>query len=127
MNTGSPTPLWREVVGETEPWRRGRLFLIIAAIPSFTTQIATLTLDILAGYVEQALAVAISAALFWLQYYFIWIGVHWVRWLNGALTMLWGFALIIWGARDGSGLGIVVGAYCLMVGAYLGRSDLVGL
>ena len=31
------------------------------------------------------LGLAIFALLFWLQFYFIWIGVHWVRWLNGGV------------------------------------------
>lgn len=120
MNPKEPEPLWRTVVGETEPWRRGRLFLILLAILTFVLQGLSFWGLILAGDIQRMLGLGIFALLFWLQFYFIWIGVHWVRWLNGGWSALWGFALLIWGLRDGSPMALVVGAYSLVVGCYLG-------
>lgn len=114
-----PEPLWREVVGDTEPWRRGRLFLIILAILSFCVQGLSLWGLVLNGDIQRVFVLGISALVFWLLYYFIWIGVHWVRWLTGSWNALVGFALIIWGVRDGVGLNIGVGLYCFAAGAYL--------
>lgn len=120
MNPKPVEPLWREVVGDTEPWRRGRLFLILLAILTFCLQGLSFWGLVLAGDLQRMLGLGIFALLFWLQYYFIWIGVHWVRWLNGGWSGLWGFALVIWGLRDGDSLALGVGLYSLVVGCYLG-------
>jgi hypothetical protein len=119
MNRREGEPLWREVVGDTEPWRRGRLFLILLAILTFCLQCFSFWGLVLAGDIQSILGLGIFALLFWLQFYFIWIGVHWVRWLNGAWNGLWGFAFIIWGLRDSAGLVVAVGIYCFATGAYL--------
>jgi hypothetical protein len=125
MNSREPEPLWREVVGDTEPWRRGRLFLILLAVLTFCLQCFSLGRNILGGDIESALALGIFALFFWLQYYFIWIGVQWVRWLNGAWSALVGFAFVIWGLRDGVALAVVIGLYSFGVGAYLGLAPSV--
>jgi hypothetical protein len=125
MSSREGEPLWRTVVGDTEPWRRGRLFLIILAVVSFGLQSLSLCYEIVAGNIERLLVLGIFALLFWLQFYFIWIGVHWVRWLNGAWSALWGFALVIWGLRDGVALAVAVGLYSFGVGVYLGLAPSV--
>jgi len=71
------------------------------------------------GRLEFVLAVSVGASLFWLSFYFIWIGVHWVRWVSGGLGCLLGFAKLIWGLRDGSGILLVDGTMALVTGAYL--------
>lgn len=119
MNPKEGEPLWWAVVGDPEPWRRGRLFLVLLAILSFFFQCLSLGYGILSGDIEGALVLGIFVLVFWLQYYFIWIGVHWVRWLNGAWSALAGFVLVIWGFRDGAALGIALGLYSFGVGAYL--------
>ena len=125
MNQNEIQPLWREVVGDTEPWRRGRLFLIIFGVLTFCLQCLSFGGIILAGDIERALILGIGAVIFWLQYYLIWIGVHWVRWLCGAFNALIGFIYIIWGFRDGTGLSIGVGLYSFAMGAYLGLAPAV--
>jgi hypothetical protein len=125
MNPREAEPLWRAVVGDTEPWRRGRLFLILLAILTFCLQGLTLGLDIVSGDIERVLAFGIFALVFWLQYYFIWIGVHWVRWLNGAWNALAGFVFVIWGFRDGASSAVALGIYLFGVGAYLGLAPSV--
>jgi hypothetical protein len=114
------TPLWREVViGDTEPWRRGRLFLVILALIALLFQGLSLGHGIVTGAIEFVLVQGIFSVIFWLQFYFIWIGVHWVRWFNGGLSALYGFALIIWGFRDGSGVVGAIGLYSFASGCYL--------
>src|SRR5437667_1700900 len=111
MNPNEVEPLWRTVVGETEPWRRGRMFLILLAILTFCVQCLTLGFCIVSGDIERLFISGIFVLIFWLQYYFIWIGVHWVRWLNGAWNALAGFIFVIWGWRDGVVLAVLGGRY----------------
>lgn len=127
MNPREPEPLWRSVVGDTEPWRRGRLFLFVLAALSFCLQCLWFWSLILLGDIERLLVVGIVTLVFWLSYYFIWIGVHWVRWLVGGWNALSGFALVIWGMRDGAGLSVFAGVYSFLVGAYLGFAPAVYL
>jgi hypothetical protein len=120
MTAPEPAPLWREVViGDTEPWRRGRLFLVAVAILSLLSQGFVALNGIIAGYIEFVLVQGIVSLLFWFQFYFIWIGIHWVRWFNGGLNALYGFALIIWGFRDGNTISGLIGVYSLVVGCYM--------
>lgn len=125
MSPTKPEPLWREVVGDPEPWRRGRLFLIILGALTFAFQCLSLWGLILRGDIERILVVGIVSLVSWLCFYFIWIGVHWVRWLIGGWNALAGFALIIWGFRDGAAFPIVLGLYHLGMGAYLGLAPAV--
>lgn len=119
MNPREVEPLWRAVVGDTEPWRRGRSFLIVIASFAFALQCLAFGQGIVTGAIEYVLVQTIFALLFWLQFYFIWIGVHWVRWLNGGWSALWGFALLIWGFRDSVMLLAAIGLYSLIAGCYL--------
>jgi hypothetical protein len=120
MTAPETTALWREVViGDTEPWRRGRLFLVAVAILSLLSQGFVLLSGIIAGYIEFVLVQGIVSLLFWFQFYFIWIGIHWVRWFNGGLNALYGFALLIWGFRDGNTISGIIGLYSLVVGCYM--------
>lgn len=115
-----PTPLWREVViGDPEPWRRGRLFLILLGAFTLLLQGLGIASLVITGRIELVPLQGIFVLLFWLQFYFIWIGVHWVRWLNGGWSALYGFALIIWGFRDGSAIAGAIGLYSFVVGCYL--------
>jgi hypothetical protein len=115
----TPQPMWREVVGDTEPWRRGRLFLVFLAIWQLATGCVGLGALVLAGRIELVLAASFSALIFWLLFYFIWIGVHWVRWVTGGFMALVGFANLIWGLRDGAPARILDGTIGFPLAAYL--------
>src|SRR5258708_30529294 len=119
MKSTEPEPLWRVVVGDTEPWRRGRIFLIVFAVLSALNQILLFGLMMLNGAVEALLGFGFGAALFWLQFYFIWIGIHWVRWTSAAFVGIWGFALLIWGFLDSNAVEIISGTYALVVASCL--------
>ena len=114
-----PEPLWREVVGDTEPWRRGRWFLIALAVWTFATQCLVIGSQILVGRIELVLVASVGAIIFWLLFYFIWIGVHWVRWLSGGFMALVAFANLIWGIRDGNAVRLIDGTIGLPIAAYL--------
>ena len=120
MITGAPEPLWQVVVGDKEPWRRGRLFLILFAILSALGDFFTSTLLIIGGYISALLVFAGIRLVFWLQYYFVWIGVHWVRWLQGGVSMFYGLLLFVWSFEQQSGPMMVWGMFCIATGAYFG-------
>lgn len=124
-STDTPPPLWQTVVGDTEPWRRGRLALIVLAVLTALVQAFTLSRLILAGVIEQAAINAALAALFWFQFYLIWMGVHWVRWLQGIGSICSGFAFLIWGFVWGATTLIPIGAFSLLMGSYIGFAPAV--
>src|SRR3978361_2261983 len=111
MTPNDPPPLWREVVGDTEPWRRGRIAVVLFGVLTLLNQSLIFGADILSGNIEHLLGLGLFALLFWLQFYFIWVGIHWVRWLNAAFSGLAGFAFLIRGMRDGVPLLGPSGAY----------------
>lgn len=125
MTTEQPEPLWREVVGDTEPWRRGRLFLALMAIWTFASHLLLIGSQILVGRLDVLLAAAIGALVWWLLFYFIWIGVHWVRWLSAGLSGLTAFANLIWGIVYGNPVRLVDGLIALPLAAYLGLAPSV--
>jgi hypothetical protein len=119
-------PLWREVVvGDTEPWRRGRLFLIIYGIISLANHTFILVDFVLRGLLDPLVINAALIALFWLQFYFIWIGVSWVRWIQAGFGGLVAAALIIWGLRDGMMWWVGLGVVGFGLSAYLGLAPSV--
>ena len=125
MKPENPEPLWREVVGDTEPWRRGRVFLVALAIWTLLTQLVLLGSMLLLGRIDVLLAVALGALAWWLCFYFIWIGVHWVRWLSAALSGLIAFANLIWGVLYAMPIRLVDGVIGLPIAAYLGLAPSV--
>jgi hypothetical protein len=125
MTAPVPEPLWKEVVGDTEPWRRGRKFLVLYASINLINQGLVLGDLIVRGFLDPLIFSGAVAALFWLQFYFIWIGVTWIRWVHAGLVILVGFALTIWGIRDGVYLWTGVGLFNFVLGAYLGLAPAV--
>lgn len=125
MTSEEPEPLWQAVVGEKEPWRRGRLFLIFFALFSALSDLFICAILLLGGHVEPLFIFAVARTLFWFQFYFIWIGVHWVRWLQGALCMIYGFWLFIWSLGAQSGGAMMWAIFSIGAGAYLGFAPAV--
>jgi hypothetical protein len=117
--------LWEQLDSDVEPWRRGRMVLLSIALLNLTLQALVFASGVILGETEGLLRLATVCVLFWLQFYFIWIGVNWIRWLAGAWSGLVGFAYLIWGWRDGNAPLIVFGCINLFVGTYLGLSPSV--
>lgn len=100
-------------------WRRGRIVLIAIGAFYFVTQGLVLSVEILSGNIERLLSLAIGVTFFWLLFYLIWIGVHWVRWIWGALNLIAGFFLLIWSWRDDNVFEFLGGGISLIIGSYL--------
>ena len=125
MKPDQPEPLWRDVVGDTEPWRRGRIFLVVLALWTALTHLLLIGSQILVGRVDVVLAAGLGALVWWLLFYFIWIGVHWVRWVSAAFSGLVAFANLIWGILYGNPVRLVDGLIGLPIAAYLGLAPAV--
>jgi hypothetical protein len=111
--------LWEQLDSEVEPWRRGRIVLGSIGTFNFLLQSAVLFAAVKEGNLEAVVLFGSVCAVFWLLFYFIWIGVQWIRWLAGAWCALNGFILLIWALTDSNGLFATIGSVNLIVGVYL--------
>jgi hypothetical protein len=110
--------LWEQYHSEVEPWRRGRAILVTIGCGYFISQALIAAAEIASGNIEQLLVSSIGFIVFWLQFYFIWIGVHWIRWLVGAWAGAIGFCWVIWGLGSSNVGMISLGAINLLIAAY---------
>ena len=111
--------LWEQFDSDVEPWRRGRAVLIMVGAFYFLLQAAVFFAAVKDGNIEAVLVFGSACAVFWLLFYFIWIGVQWIRWLAGAWCGLNGFTLLIWALIYTDGLFASVGSINLIIAAYL--------
>jgi hypothetical protein len=95
------------------------VFLVLLAIWELLLNCVTLGSLILLGKIDVLIAAIVGVIIFWLLFYFIWIGVHWVRWISGGFLCLVAFANLIWGIRDGDILRLIDASIGLPMGAYL--------
>ena len=116
--------LWEQYDSEVEPWRHGRTVLITIASLQFLFPGLVLVTKVISGDIEYILGFGIAVVFLWILFYFIWVGIHWVRWLYGGWIALIGFVLLIWGWRDSSMLA-AVGCAQLVAGVYLSLSPSV--
>lgn len=120
-----PEPLWREVLGREQPWRRGRIFVVLFALVTVLSQLLALGIRIALGDIETFIIAACMAAMFWMLFYFIWIGVHWTRWIVAGLLGFTGFTQFLWSFHNGNVLEAFIGAINLCMAAYLGGAPAV--
>jgi hypothetical protein len=111
--------LWEVYDSETEAWRRGRIILIYVGLFHFVFQVLVVAAQVIIGNLDRVLTFGVIIVFFWLLFYFVWIGVHWIRWLWGGWNLTAGFCLLIWAWRDESGLETLGGTISFLVGAYL--------
>lgn len=100
-------------------------FLIIYGIISLANHAFLLGNFVIQGLLDPLIFNAALMALFWMQFYFIWIGVSWVRWIQAGFAGLVASALIIWGLRDGMMFWIGLGVVNFGLAAYLGLAPSV--
>jgi hypothetical protein len=117
--------LWEQLDSSVELWRRGRVVLVLIALFVCALQGTILAGQFLVGNVELLPPFIAGFALFWLQFYLIWIGVQWIRWLAAVWSGLTGFVFLIWAMRDGNGYLVIAGCTNLIIGSYLGLSPSV--
>jgi len=117
--TSEPRSLWELYDSPVEPWRRGRSVLILIGLAHFVLQSLVLLSALLVGDTDHFFIFAVAIVFFWLQFYFVWIGVHWVRWIWGAWDIATGFCLLIWAWRDENGWEALFGSLAFLAGFYL--------
>lgn len=111
--------LWEIYDSEIPPWRRGRNILLCIALFNFALQLLFFGAVALSGTIDRLFLVAGLAVLFWLLFYFVWIGVHWLRWVWGGLNLLSGFCWLIYAWRDESALETIFAVTNFLGGAFL--------
>jgi hypothetical protein len=111
--------LWEQLDSDAEPWRRGRIYLISIGLFHFLVQATMIFIFAWTGQFERAGGLAVAATFYWLQFYFVWIGVHWARFLWGAWNLVVGFCFIIWAWRDLSGFETLIGVITFVIGFVL--------
>jgi hypothetical protein len=119
MGSNETRSLWEVYESETEPWKRGRMILVLVGLFYSITQGLIFAATIFSGNIEWALIFAVNVVFFWFLFYLIWIGIHWIRWICGAWNTVLGFCLIIWGWRDSNAFGAGLGTLCFLIGIYL--------
>jgi hypothetical protein len=117
--------LWEQLDSDVEPWRRGRVALTSIGIFYLLLQSFSAYQNIKFGNLEALIGFAAFCAVFWLQFYLIWIGVNWIRWLAGAWLGLSGFCFLIWALRDGDLVLGAAGATSLLIATYFCLSPFV--
>ena len=111
--------LWEQLDSEVEPWRRGRSFLIGIGLFQMLAQLYTLMIMAFAVSVERNTLFAVGCVLFWLFFYFVWIGINWMRWLWGTWDLIAGFCTLMWGWTNSNSIEIAVGSITFIVGFIL--------
>jgi len=111
--------LWEIYDSEVPPWRRGRTVLICIGSFNFVLQILVILGLAVSGNLDRIFFFGVAAIIFWLQFYFVWIGVQWLRWLWGAWGLGIGFCLLIWAWRDLSGFETFFGVINMVIGVCL--------
>ena len=74
---------------------------------------------LLIGSFERVLIFGFGPVVFWSLFYFVWIGIHWIRFIWGVWNISVGFCLLIWAWRDMSGPEAISGSICLFIGGCL--------
>jgi hypothetical protein len=119
MSAPEAGPLWREVLGDAEPRRRGREAIIVLSVLILLGEAvkvvgAMMGGDIPAFFVQLVIAWGVALLL-----YFVWIGQTWARWLLAPVFCINGCWDFIWGVIGSDGLRIVIGLGELIVCCYL--------
>jgi hypothetical protein len=118
-------PLWREVLGDAEPRRRGREAIIVVSILILLGEAVKVVGVMMGGDIPAFFLQVVIAWLVTLLLYFVWIGQNWARWLLAPVFCINGGWDFIWGLIGSDGLRIVVGIGELIVFCYLAISPSV--
>jgi hypothetical protein len=113
-----PRSLWEQLDSEVEPWRRGRMALVVIGASYLLMQGLGVYETVSVENLEAVMGFAVFCAVFWLLFYLIWIGVNWIRWLAGAWLGLSGFSFLIWALRDGDLLLAAAGTINCLIATY---------
>jgi hypothetical protein len=125
VTTPNPTPLWKEVLGDAEPRRRGREAIIVVTIVLLIGEAATVLAALMSGNLRDFFLQVVIAWSVALLLYFVWIGQSWARWILAPVFCIDGCWDIVWGIIGSEGLRVVLGIGELIVFTYLAISPSV--
>jgi hypothetical protein len=125
VSTPEAGPLWREVLGDAEPRRRGREAIIVVSVLILLGEVLKVAAAIMGGDIPAFFVRVVVAWFVALLLYFVWIGQNWARWLLAPVFGINGCWDFIWGIVRGDGLRIVVGLGELIIFCYLAISPAV--
>lgn len=109
MKSDEPLPLWLESIPDREPWRRGRIAVVLFTLLVAVAEAVLLLVSISMGNVTLFVIFAGFGVFYLALLYFVWVGYNWARWVLSPLFGLGGFANTIWSLHAESGLLFVVG------------------
>jgi hypothetical protein len=119
------SPLWKEVLGDAEPQRRGREAVIVVTIVIFLGEAGRVLAALMSGNPRDFFVQILTAWVVALLLYFVWIGQSWARWILAPVFGINGCWDFVWGIVNGDGLRIVIGIGELIVFTYLAISPSV--
>lgn len=114
-----PMPLWREAIPDREPWRRGRIAVVLISIFFFAAQAAFTFNALLDGEMSAFFLQVLVGWLVCVFLFLMWIGQNWARWIVSPLIALFALCAIVWGLRASDGLTVVYGLGLAIIFAYL--------
>ena len=112
-----PESLWN--YGEPEPWRRGRIAILLIFVAILLMDSVRLALSATTGDPLQILKLALTTCFGCLMLYLIWIGQNWARWLLAPFYAVTGAINTVWGIISGRGDWFVYGLGLLAIFCYL--------
>ena len=119
MNTPDAGPLWREVLGDSEPRRRGREAVVVVSILILLGEAAMVFRALMSGDLRSFFIQVVTAWLAALLLYFVWIGQTWARWIMAPIFLINGSWDFIWGLIGSEGLRSTIGLGELILFTYL--------
>jgi hypothetical protein len=118
-------PLWRQVLGDAEPRRRGREAIIVVSVLILLGEAGKVVGAMMSGNIPAFFFQLVIAWLVALLLYFVWIGQTWARWILAPVFGINGCWDFIRGIIGGDGFRIAIGAGELLVFCYLAISPSV--
>jgi hypothetical protein len=118
-------PLWREVLGDAEPRRRGREAIIVVSVLILLGEAVKVMGAMMSGDIPAFFLQLVVAWVVALLLYFVWIGQTGARWILAPVFGINGCWDFIWGIIGGDGLRIVISLGELIVFCYLAISPAV--
>lgn len=125
MKSSEFEPLWRQAIPDREPWRRGRVAIIVIASIVLLGEGLLAVMTVMSGHLEELPARLLTGFLAALLFYFVWIGQNWARWLIAPLFLVTGCWDFVWGIVRGEGPMLIAGIASLIVFGYLALSPAV--
>jgi len=125
VTTPETTPLWKEVLGDAEPRRRGREAVILVSSVILLGEALMIIGKLMSGDLRDFFLQVVIAWSVGLLLYFVWIGQSWARWILAPVFCIDGSWDIVWGIIGSDGLRVLLGIGELIVFTYLAISPSV--